>query len=74
MPFLLVGSSLITTVPTHAARAMERITSLKTFPCPVPMPSYELEIGMRVGSKHDEAMQVVKALILDCIKEHFFLQ
>ncbi|WMN15139.1 LysR family transcriptional regulator [Pseudomonas piscis] len=74
VPFLLVGSSLITTVPTHAARAMARITSLQTFPCPVPMPSYELEIGMRVGSKHDEAMQVVKALILDCIKEHFFLQ
>ncbi|WP_260497985.1 hypothetical protein [Pseudomonas sp. MSSRFD41] len=44
---------------------MERNTSLKTLPCPVPMR------GMRV---HDEAMPVVKALILDCIKEHFFLQ
>ncbi|MEY9333891.1 LysR family transcriptional activator of mexEF-oprN operon [Pseudomonas protegens] len=74
VPFLLVGSKLITTVPTHAARAMERISSLQTFPCPVPMPSYELEIGMRVGSKHDNALQIVKSLLLDSIKEHFFLQ
>nr|BFD41046.1 LysR family transcriptional regulator [Pseudomonas sp. FFPRI_1] len=74
VPFLLVGSKLITTVPTHAARAMQRISSLQTFPCPVPMPSYELEIGMRVGSKHDSALQIVKSLLLDSIKEDFFLQ
>lgn len=38
------------------------------------MPSYELEIGMRVGSKHDNALQIVKSLLLDSIKEHFFLK
>ncbi|WP_443693267.1 LysR family transcriptional regulator [Pseudomonas protegens] len=74
VPFLLVGSKLITTVPTHAARAMAKISTLQTFPCPVPMPSYELEIGMRVGSKHDSALQIVKSLLLDSIKEDFFLE
>lgn len=74
VPFLLIGSKLITTVPTHAARAMEKITTLRIFPCPVPMPSYELELGMRVGSKHDSTLQVVKSLLLESIKQHFFLQ
>lgn len=74
VPFLLIGSKLITTVPTHAARAMEKITSLQIYPCPVPMPSYELELGMRVGSKHDSTLQVVKTMLIDLIKEHFFLQ
>lgn len=73
VPFLLVGSKLVTTVPTHAARAMERITSLQTFPCPVPLPSYDLEIGMRVGSKHDDTLQTVKSLIIELVQDSFFL-
>ncbi|MEG0859150.1 MAG: LysR family transcriptional regulator [Pseudomonas sp.] len=73
VPFLLVGSKLVTTVPTHAARAMERITSLQTFPCPVPLPSYDLEIGMRVGSKHDDTLQKVKSLIIELVQDSFFL-
>lgn len=73
VPFLLVGSTLVTTVPTHAARAMQRITSLQTFPCPVPLPSYDLEIGMRVGSKHDDTLQTVKALIIQLVQDTFAL-
>lgn len=73
VPFLLVGSDLITTVPTHAARAMERISSLRTFPCPVTLPSYDLEIGMRVGSKHDNTLQRVKALIIELVEASFCL-
>lgn len=34
----------------------------------------ELELGMRVGSKHDSTLQVVKSLLLESIKQHFFLQ
>ncbi|NMY11946.1 LysR family transcriptional regulator [Pseudomonas veronii] len=73
VPFLLVGSNLITTVPTHAARAMERISSLQTFLCPVLLPSYDLEIGMRVGNKHDDTLQMVKSLIIELVQDSFFL-
>ncbi|MBW4791165.1 LysR substrate-binding domain-containing protein [Pseudomonas tolaasii] len=73
VPFLLSGSDLLTTVPTHAARAMEKITTLKTFPCPVPLPSYELVVGTRVGSKHDQALKVLKALIVEAGQRCFFL-
>ncbi|WP_426811460.1 LysR family transcriptional regulator [Pseudomonas sp. WOUb67] len=73
VPFLLVGSELITTVPTHAARAMERVSTLKTFPCPVALPSYDLEIGTRVGSKHDSTLQTVKALIIELVEQSFCL-
>ncbi|MDQ0704709.1 LysR family transcriptional activator of mexEF-oprN operon [Pseudomonas sp. W3I7] len=73
VPFLLCGSDLLTTVPTHAARAMEKISPLKTFACPVPMPSYELAIGTRVGSKHDNALKVVKDLIVEASQHCFYL-
>ncbi|MFJ3077274.1 LysR family transcriptional regulator [Pseudomonas sp. NPDC087029] len=73
VPFLLMGSKLITTVPTHAARAMERVSTLQTFPCPVPMPSYDLEIGTRVGSKHDSTLQRVKAMIIELVDKTFCL-
>ncbi|EMM1376409.1 TPA: LysR family transcriptional regulator [Pseudomonas aeruginosa] len=73
VPFLLVGSKLITTVPTHAAHAMERVSTLQTFPCPVPLPSYDLEIGTRVGSKHDNMLQTVKALIIELVENSFCL-
>ncbi|WP_025110143.1 LysR family transcriptional regulator [Pseudomonas sp. H1h] len=73
VPFLLMGSKLITTVPTHAARAMERVSTLQTFSCPVPMPSYDLEIGTRVGSKHDSTLQTVKAMIIELVDKTFCL-
>jgi LysR family transcriptional activator of mexEF-oprN operon len=73
VPFLLMGSKLITTVPTHAARAMERVSTLQTFCCPVPMPSYDLEIGTRVGSKHDSTLQTVKAMIIELVDKTFYL-
>ncbi len=38
------------------------------------MPSYELEIGMRVGGKHENALQILKLLLLDSINEDFFLK
>lgn len=38
------------------------------------MPSSELEIGMRVGGKHENALQIVKSLLLDSINEDFFLK
>lgn len=45
-----------------------------TFPSPAPLPSYELEIGMRVGGKHENALQIVKSLLLDSINKDFFLE
>ena len=73
VPFLLVGSQLITTVPTHAAHAMQRVSTLQTFPCPVPLPSYDLEIGTRVGNKHDNTLQTVKALMIELVEQSFCL-
>lgn len=73
VPFLLLGSELITTVPAHAARAMASICSLQTFACPVPLPAYDLEIGMRVGSRHDNTLQTLKALIIALVESRFDL-
>lgn len=73
VPFLLAGSDLITTVPTHAARAIERITPLKVFECPVRLPSYELELGLRVGSRHDQALQMLASMILETVGDAFYL-
>ena len=73
VPFLLLGSELITTVPAHAARAMASICSLQTFPCPVALPAYDLEIGTRVGSRHDNTLQTLKALIIALVERRFDL-
>ena len=73
VPFLLMDSDLITTVPTHAAHAMARIGALKTFECPVPLPNYELELGLRVGSKHDKVLQMVRSLTVEAVRVHFTL-
>ncbi|RKJ98476.1 LysR family transcriptional regulator [Alicycliphilus denitrificans] len=73
VPFLLADSDLITTVPAHAARAIERISTLKTFECPVALPSYELELGMRVGSRHDKVLQLVRSLVIESVHANFFL-
>ena len=73
VPFLLLGSELITTVPAHAARAMASICALQTFACPVPLPAYDLEIGTRVGSRHDNTLQTVKALIIELVERRFDL-
>ncbi|MGO3741585.1 LysR family transcriptional regulator [Kerstersia sp.] len=73
VPFLLADSDLITTVPTHAAHAIVRMAPLKHFECPVPLPSYELELGVRIGSKHDDVLQAVKTLLLEAIHTHYVL-
>lgn len=68
VPFLLNETALITTIPSHTARAIESNTHLKTFPCPITMPSYELEIGTRMGSKHDSVLHELKSIIVDICK------
>ncbi|MCA6219322.1 LysR family transcriptional regulator [Photorhabdus antumapuensis] len=73
VPFLLIETDLITTVPSHAARAMEKSTSLQIFPCPVSMPPYELEIGTRVGSRHDKVLHELKSIIVKICQTPGFL-
>ena len=73
VPFLLADSDLITTVPTHAAHAIERTSSVKTFECPITLPSYELELGLRLGSRHDKVLQLVRSLVIESVHANFFL-
>lgn len=64
VPFLLNQTNLITTLPSHAAVAIEKNTHLKTFVCPVKMPSFVLEMGSRLGSKNDIILQELKSIIV----------
>ncbi len=73
VPFLLMDSDLITTVPAHAAHAMARTSALQMFECPVALSSYELELGLRVGSKHDKLLQMVRSLVVDAVHARFRL-
>lgn len=73
VPFLLTGSGLITTMPTHAAHAIAAITRLQTFACPVPLPPYELELATRIGSRHDKVLQQIRAMVAEAVQARFYL-
>lgn len=73
VPFLLAGSDMIATLPAHAARAIERISPLRAFACPIRLPSYDLELGLRVGGQHDATLQSVASLLEESVRATFDL-
>lgn len=72
VPFLLAGNYLLTTIPSHAARAIADIANMTTFTPLANMPSYELMLGNRIGGKHDNVIDKIKQLIIDtCLTSRY---
>ncbi|GAA6118669.1 LysR substrate-binding domain-containing protein [Acidovorax sp. FG27] len=63
LPYLLVGSECIATLPQHAARALARASPLHWTECPLPLPRFAVELGWRKDSVRDAAIQRLKALV-----------
>ncbi|WP_284356880.1 LysR family transcriptional regulator [Pseudomonas putida] len=69
VPNLLWGSDSVATLPTHAALALSRTGAVELHPCPVKIPRYSMELGWRVDSTRDPAIQMVADLISDTIAD-----
>ncbi|RMQ43316.1 Transcriptional regulator [Pseudomonas cichorii] len=64
LPYLLSGTQALSTIPTHAAQAIARLTRLALLPCPLGMPRYPIELGWRTGALPDPAVESVREAII----------
>jgi LysR family transcriptional activator of mexEF-oprN operon len=65
IPWLLKGSDLIATIPSHAAYSISRMSpDLEVVQCPVEMPKYTIELGFRKSAIRDHAISLVKKNIM----------
>jgi DNA-binding transcriptional LysR family regulator len=67
LPYLLLGSRSVSTIPAHACQAIAGATALRVHPCPVPLPSYPVELGWRTSSQRDPAIMQVRDAIAACV-------
>ena len=67
LPYLLLGSRSVSTIPAHAAQAIAGATRLQVHPCPVTLPSYPVELGWRTSSQRDPAIMEVRDAIAGCV-------
>lgn len=67
LPYLLLGSNAVSTIPRHAARAIADVTNLKMVVCPVALPDYPIELGWRTSAQRDPAIMRVRETIAECI-------
>lgn len=65
LPHLLRGSSFVATLPRHAAQALAETCALRYMECPVELPSFSIELGWRIDSLRDPAVQHLKALVME---------
>ncbi len=68
LPYLLAGNDCIATLPRHAAIALARYTALQWAPCPLPLPAYSVELGWRMDSLRDPAVQHLQRLVTEVAK------
>lgn len=68
LPYLLLQSAAVATIPAHAAHAIARISGLRVYSCPIALPSYPIEVGWRTGAQRDPALMLIKNLIGDCMQ------
>ncbi|KVQ13919.1 LysR substrate-binding domain-containing protein [Burkholderia ubonensis] len=68
LPYLLLGTAAIATIPAHAARAIARTTPLRCVACPVELPGYPVEIGWRTSTQRDPAIVRVRDTVAACIE------
>lgn len=67
LPNLLQRTDCVATLPTHAAMALASVSAVGLHPCPIDLPRYSLELGWRIDSARDPAIQLVSTLITDTI-------
>ncbi|KVU42408.1 LysR family transcriptional regulator [Burkholderia ubonensis] len=68
LPYLLLGTAGIATIPAHAARAIARTTPLRCVACPVELSGYPVEIGWRTSTQRDPAIVRVRDTVAACIE------
>ncbi|KVP98564.1 LysR family transcriptional regulator [Burkholderia ubonensis] len=68
LPYLLLDTAAIATIPAHAARAIARTTPLRCVACPVELPGYPVEIGWRTSTQRDPAIVRVRDTVAACIE------
>lgn len=69
LPHLLAGSDCVATLPTHAALALARVSSLVCCECPVHLPAYYAELAWRLDSARDPATSLLKDLVAQAAGE-----
>ena len=63
LPYLLMDSDCVATLPRHAALAMARCSPLRWTECPLALPRYAIELGWRKHSMRDPAIQRLRMLV-----------
>jgi DNA-binding transcriptional LysR family regulator len=67
LPFLLLGTDAIATIPSHAADAIANCTSLQVSTAPLAFPRYGINISWRFDTMRRKDMKMIR----DCIVEVF---
>lgn len=73
LPWLLKESHALATLPTHAARALAEMTGLVVVPCPLPMPTFSVELTMRIDSQRDPSITGVQKVVREVVKSFSLL-
>lgn len=67
LAFMLKGSGAIATIPSHAARALERVHGFKLLPCPIRLPKYPIVYGWRPHLSRDSMHIQFQSLLTELI-------
>ncbi len=65
LPYLLLGTRAVATIPSHAATAIARTAGLVPLPCPLALPRYPIELGWRTTTQVDQAVLRVREAIIE---------
>lgn len=68
LPWLIKETHALATLPTHAADALAEQTGLHVVPCPLPLPTFSIELAMRIDSQRDPSVTGVKKVLMERVK------
>jgi LysR family transcriptional activator of mexEF-oprN operon len=68
LPFLLMGTDAISTIPTHAARALAAATGLGLSPCPFPYPRYSIDLSWRFDALRDPRLKAARDIVASLLR------
>lgn len=63
LPFLLMGTEALATLPRHAAHRLATVTGLVLHPCPLSLPVYSAGLGYRAESLRDPVIAAVATIV-----------
>lgn len=67
LPYLLLGSGALATIPLHAARTLAAFHPLQLVLPPIAMPAYAINLGWRRDALRDPAIVKMKQVISDIL-------